>query len=338
MSKKDNISLNDVIVFKPSKGEEEFEVILDANTETVWLSEEQICLLFGKARRTIGGHIKNIYDSEELQKASTWRESRQVQKEGNREVARNIALYNLDLIISVGYRVNSKLGIEFRRWATQKLKEYLIKGYVLNIESLKKQELAINNLKQEIDFLNDQLISSQNSITDGVLKIIEFYSNTFQLLNRFDNDSLSSEGSKNLTYNINYDEVKNAISKLKRNLIEKGEASNLFGNEKDHSFKGILGSISQTVFGQLAYPTIEEQAAQLLYSIIKGHPFSDGNKRIGSFVFVWFLAQNNYGYKKDKSLKISDNVLTVLALAVAQSNPNQREIFLKLIINMLKNN
>lgn len=338
MSKKDNISLNDVIVFKPSKGEEEFEVILDANTETVWLSEEQICLLFGKARRTIGGHIKNIYDSQELHKSSTWRESRQVQKEGNREVVRNIALYNLDLIISVGYRVNSKVGIEFRRWATQKLKEYLIKGYVLNIESLKKQELAINNLKQEIDFLNDQLISSQNSITDGVLKIIEFYSNTFQLLNRFDNDSLSSEGLKNLTYNINYDEVKNAISKLKRNLIEKGEASNLFGNEKDDSFKGILGSISQTVFGQLAYPTIEEQAAQLLYSIIKGHPFSDGNKRIGSFVFVWFLEQNNYGYKKDKSLKITDNVLTVLALAVAQSNPEQRESILKLIINMLKNN
>lgn len=336
-----NIESNDaqnLIVFKPAKGTDEFQVILDGQSESVWLTEEQICLLFGKARRTIGGHIKNIYEVEELEKLSTWRDYRQVQKEGEREVSRNISIYNLDVIISVGYRVNSKVGIEFRRWATQKLKEYLIKGYTLNVERLINQEYTIKNLEQEIDLLNNKVISSQSSLTDGILKIIDFYSNTFDLLNRYDNDSLQSGGLKDLVYTINYDAVKNAITKLKESLVGKGEASELFGNEKDESFKGILGSVSQTVFGELAYPTIEEQAAQLLYSIIKGHPFSDGNKRIGSFVFVWFLEQNQYNQRLDNSYKITDNVLTVLALAVAQSHPDQRAIMIKLIINMLKSN
>lgn len=338
MNKIKSRDVTDVIVFKPAVGTHEFQVILDGDSETVWLTEDQICLLYGKARRTIGGHIKNLYASTELEKSSTWREFRQVQKEGKREVSRNVSFYNLDVIISVGYRVNSKMGVEFRKWATQKLKEYLIKGYAINIDRLKKQENTIRHLNEEIELLNHQMISSQTSLTDGILKIIDFYSNTFDLLNRFDNDSLQPEGIQELIYSLNYDEVKNAIYRLKQKLIEKGEAGELFGNEKDDSFRGILGSVSQTVFGDLAYRTIEEQAAQLLYSIIKGHPFSDGNKRIGSFVFVWFIEQNNYNKKLDNSYKITDNVLTVLALAVAQSHPDQRERILKLIINMLKSN
>src|SRR5690606_28677743 len=164
------------------------------------------------------------------------------------------------------------------------------------------------------------------------------YSKSFELLERYDKDELSSDNlKKDVIYIINYTDVKNVIGKLKSDLLKKGEASNLFGNEKDDSFKGILGSISQTVFGELAYPTIEEQAVQLLYSTIKGHPFSDGNKRIGSFLFVWFLEQNRHHLNEKGERKINDNTLVTLALTVAQSIPEQRETIQKLIMNLIKN-
>ncbi|HLT54456.1 MAG TPA: Fic family protein, partial [Flavobacteriaceae bacterium] len=167
---------------------------------------------------------------------------------------------------------------------------------------------------------------------------IGHYSKSFELLNKYDTEELSIDGlSEDVIYTINYEDVKKAIQELKNTLIEKREASNIFGNEKDNSFKGILGSVSQTVFGKLAYPTIEEQAAQLLYSIIKGHAFSDGNKRIGSFIFVWFLEQNNFHINEEGKRKIDDNALVALALAVAQSLPDQREIIIRLIINLIKN-
>ncbi|MFT6895353.1 MAG: death-on-curing family protein, partial [Algoriphagus sp.] len=164
------------------------------------------------------------------------------------------------------------------------------------------------------------------------------YSKSFELLNRYDSDELQLDHlSKEIIYVINYDDVRKAIHHLKSELIQKGEAGELFGNEKDDSFRGILGSISQTVFGELAYPTIEEQAAQLLYSVIKGHAFSDGNKRIGSFLFVWFLEQNSYHMDKRGIRKINENTLVALALAVAQSLPEQRDLMIKLIVNLIKN-
>ena len=173
------------------------------------------------------------------------------------------------------------------------------------------------------------------TLTEGFLSIITSYSKSFELLNRYDAGELSLENLNEQM--INYNDVKSAISQLKSQLKQKGEVSELFGNEKDKSFEGLLGSISQTVFGQLAYPTIEEQAAQLLYSIIKGHAFSDGNKRIGSFVFVWFLEQNNFHLTKNGDRKINENALVALALVVAQSMPDQRETIIKLIVNLIKN-
>ncbi|MFD2600765.1 RhuM family protein [Flavobacterium suzhouense] len=329
---------NEIIVFKPSSENKEFEVILDAEHDTIWASEHQIMDLFGKARRTIGEHIQNIYAEGELNKESTWRENRQVQVEGKRSVERRLDLYNLDVIISVGYRVKSPIATEFRKWATQKLKEYLVKGYVVNEELLKSNADKITELESKISILHQNLFEVQSRLTDGFLSIINQYSKSFELLNKYDTESLGKEGlTEELIYVINYDDVKGAIKKLKENLAAKGEAGELFGNEKDDSFKGILGSISQTVFGQLAYPTIEEQAAQLLYSIIKGHAFSDGNKRIGSFIFVWFLEQNNIHLTKEGKLKINDNALVAIALAVAQSIPEQRELIISLIINLVKN-
>lgn len=332
------IKNSEVVIFKPKNGQTEFQVVLDSEHDTVWATEQQLMELFGKARRTIGAHIKNIYEEGELDKESTWREFRQVQKEGEREVSRKVSIYNLDIIISVGYRVKSQVGTEFRKWATQRLKEYLLKGYSINQKLLQTEQQKVETLQLEINHLNEELLQTQKTLTDGLLSIISHYSKSFELLDKYDKDELSSENlTKDLIYIINYEDVKNAIQQLKSDLISKGEASELFGNEKDESFQGILGSISQTVFGELAYPTIEEQAVQLLYSIVKGHPFSDGNKRIGSFIFVWFLEQNRHHLNEKGERKINDNTLVTLALAVAQSLPEQRETVQKLIMNLIKN-
>jgi death-on-curing family protein len=329
---------SEIVVFKPSQGSNEFEIILDGEHDTVWVTEQQLVELFGKARRTIGEHIRNIYKEGELEKESTWRNFRQVQKEGERKVKRAVSAYNLDVVISVGYRVKSPVGIEFRKWATQRLKDYLVKGYAINSELLSKQGQKIFQLENQLDILRERTFESQRVLTEGFLDIISKYSKSFELLNRYDSEDLQLDNlSKEIIYVINYDDVKKAIHQLKTELIQKGEAGELFGNEKDDSFRGILGSISQTVFGELAYPTIEEQAAQLLYSVIKGHAFSDGNKRIGSFLFVWFLEQNSYHLDERRVRKINENTLVVLALAVAQSLPDQRDLMIKLIVNLIKN-
>lgn len=330
--------ISEIVVFKPSKGSDEFEIILDGEHDTVWVTEQQLVELFGKARRTIGEHIRNIYKEGELEKESTWRKFRQVQKEGERKVKRAVSAYNLDVVISVGYRVKSPVGIEFRKWATQRLKDYLVKGYAINSELLSKQGQRIIQLENQLDILRERTFESQRVLTEGFLDIISKYSKSFELLNRYDSEDLRLDNlSKEIIYVINYDDVKKAIHQLKKELVQKGEAGELFGNEKDDSFRGILGSISQTVFGELAYPTIEEQAAQLLYSVIKGHAFSDGNKRIGSFLFVWFLEQNNYHLDERGIRKINENTLVALALAVAQSLPEQRDLMIKLIVNLIKN-
>ncbi|WP_144605491.1 virulence protein RhuM/Fic/DOC family protein [Algoriphagus algorifonticola] len=330
--------ISEIVVFKPSQGSDEFEIILDGEQDTVWVTEQQLVELFGKARRTIGEHIRNIYKEGELEKESTWRNFRQVQKEGERKVKRAVSAYNLDVVISVGYRVKSPVGIEFRKWATQRLKDYLVKGYAVNSELLSKQGQKIIQLENQLDILRERTFESQRVLTEGFLDIISKYSKSFELLNRYDSEDLQLDNlSKEIIYIINYDDVKKAIHQLKMELIQKGEAGELFGNEKDDSFRGILGSISQTVFGELAYPTIEEQAAQLLYSVIKGHAFSDGNKRIGSFLFVWFLEQNSYHLDDRGIRKINENTLVALALAVAQSLPEQRDLIIKLIVNLIKN-
>lgn len=325
------------ILFKPSSSASEFKVVLDLEQDTVWATQAQISEIFGRDRTVITRHLNNIYSEGELDQGATSAKIAQVQFEGSREVQREITHYDLDVIISIGYRVRSPLATEFRKWATNVLKNYLIKGFVIDQERLKEQEAQINELQFSIDLLHDQAVEQRSLITQGFISIIEHYSKSFELLNKFDTEELSVRGlSKDIIYVINSDDVNSAITELKHDLIKKGEASELFGNEKDKSFKGILGSISQTVFSELAYPSVEEQAAQLLYSIIKGHSFSDGNKRIGSFIFVWFLEQNNFHLDNTGKRKISDNTLTALALAVAQSAPEQKDLMIKLIINLIK--
>ena len=184
------IQNSEVIIFKPKSGQAEFQVVLDGEHDTVWATEQQIMDLFGKARRTIGEHIKNIYKEGELDKESTWREFRQVQKEGKRKVFRKVSFYNLDVIISVGYRVKSQVGTEFRKWATQKLKEYLIKGYSVNQKLLKNEKNKVILLQEELNTLNEELSETQRALTDGLLSIISHYSKSFDLLDKYDRDEL----------------------------------------------------------------------------------------------------------------------------------------------------
>jgi prophage maintenance system killer protein len=337
---KSNLKYEDkpLVVFKPADGITEYKVVFDQDNDTLWATELQIAELFGRDRTVVNKHIKNAFKTKELIEASTSAKIAQVRKEGDREIEREVMHYNLDVIIAVGYRVKSPLATEFRIWATSKLKEYLLKGYSVNEELLKQNKNQIKRLETEINLLQEFAFQNQTQITDGFLSIISHYSKSFELLNKYDTEDLTLDNlNDDIIYTVNYSDVKNAISKLKKNLKDKGEASELFGNEKDKSFEGILGSISQTVFGELAYPTVEQQAAQLLYSIIKGHAFSDGNKRIGSFVFVWFLEQNNIHLTKEGDRKVNENTLVALALAVAQSLPEQRDIIIKLIINLIKN-
>jgi death-on-curing family protein len=331
------IKNSELITFKPESGTTEFQVILDGDDDTVWATELQIAEIFGRDRTVINRHIKNSFKEDELDEVSTSAKIALVRIEGGREIEREVLHYNLDVIISVGYRVKSPLATEFRKWATRKLKEYLIKGYSINSELLTSKESRIKELEWSLKELHHKAIQEQKILTEGFLNIISDYSKSFELLSKYDSGSLSTDGLNNeIIYVINYVDVKEAIEELKQILIKKGEASEIFGNEKDKSFEGILGSISQTVFGQLAYPTIEEQAAQLLYSVVKGHAFNDGNKRIGSFLFVWFLKQNDFHLNSKGERKINEITLPALALAVAQSLPEQRDIMVKLIINMVR--
>lgn len=325
---------NEIVKFSSEKSSQEFEIILDQTNDTVWASEQQIAEIFDRDRTVIGRHIRNVFNEDELSKESVSAKFAHTADDGKTYQVTN---YNLDVIISIGYRVKSKVATEFRKWATQKLKEYLIQGYSINKSLLASQKEKITKLENDLVSLNQQILDEQKTLTSGLLDIIISYSRSFELLSKFDNDELGTANLEDkILYVINYDDVTKAINQLKTDLINKGEASELFGNEKDDSFEGILGSISQTVFGELAYPTIEEQAAQLLYSVIKGHAFSDGNKRIGSFLFVWYLEQNNHHLKEDGSKKISDNALVALALTVAQSQPDQKDLITSLIVNIIK--
>ena len=304
--------------------------------ETVWLSQKQMAELFDKSIKTINEHIKNIYKEGELEESSTIRKFQTVQKEGKREVQREIAYYNLDVIISVGYRVKSKRGTQFRIWANKVLKDYIIKGYALNQKRLQQQKLqeledTIRLIKQSV---NQKELSANEA--KGFVEIVSNYAKSWALLQGYDEQSLQEiVRTKEHRFILDYDEAKEAIAELKRTLIAKGEATELFGNEKAGEFKGNLLNIYQSFGGVELLPSVEQKAANLLYYIIKGHPFNDGNKRIGAYLFILFLHKNGILYKTNGEPKINDNALTSLALLVATSAPEQKEIIIKLVMNML---
>lgn len=315
----------EIQIYKTNSGAE-IQVKLD--NQTIWLDAHLIAELFEVNRPAIVKHIQNIYKSGELDESSTCSILEQVAADGKK---RKMNLYNLDIIISVGYKVNSKMATQFRQWATQRLKDYLVKGYAINQKRLDELGKLVQLIEDSGKTENLQLQEAK-----GLLEILGNYTKSFVLLNQFDSNSLISGGlNDNITYEIKYDEAIIAISELKKQLIAKKEATHLFGNEKDESFKSSLQTIVQTFEGQYLYPSIEEQAAHLLYFVIKNHSFTDGNKRIGAFLFIWFLEKNKHRFKKSGELKINDNGLTAIALLVAQSKPEEKETIIQLIVALI---
>lgn len=322
-------SRGEILIYKAKDGSQEMEVILD--NETVWLNQYQLSKLFSTDRTSVQKHIGNIFKTKELDEKQTCAKIAQVQKEGQKSVRREILHYNLDVIISLGYRINSKKGTQFRQWATQRLKEHLVNGYTINEKRLAQLEQAVKLIQ-----LTGEAKELSATEAKGLLEIITNYTQTFILLNRFDsNELVPGELNENISYEIEYSEAVKAITTLKKQLVKKKEASALFGNERDGSFAGILNSVVQTFGGAYLYKSIEEQAAHLLYFVIKNHPFTDGNKRIGAFLFVWFLERNKHRFKKSGELKINDNALVALALLVAQSDPNDKELMISLVVNLI---
>lgn len=303
--------------------------------DTVWLNQSQIADLFEKTKQNISLHVRNIFKDGELDEDSVVKNSLTTASDGKEYVTK---YYNLDVIISVGYRVKSKQGTRFRIWANKILKDYLIRGYVLDQKRLKEQQHYLLELQKTISLFREARFENLNrSEAAGLLHILTEYTHSFILLNQFDSDNFPEGGlNTNITKEISLSEATKAIDKLKQKLLSKDEATELFGNPKDDSFQGILGNIVQSFGGEYLYPSIEEQAAHLLYFIIKNHPFTDGNKRIGAFIFIWFLQLNRHHLKTTGEVKINDNALVAIALLVAQSLPDQKETMIKLIINLIK--
>jgi len=323
---------SEIKIYKTPDGQTSIEVKLEK--ETVWLSQKQMAELFDKDSDTIGLHLRNIYKSGELDEKSTTEKYSVVQQEGKRNVKRQIKFYNLDAIISVGYRVNSKRGVLFRKWATQLLKDYLIKGYTINQQRLQKQAKQLNELKETIKILGTTFKYKEltNDESTGLLKIISDYSYALDILDQYDYQTLKIENTSGKeVYQLTYEEAKKQI-----NLVKKAYGnSELFGNEKDDSFKSSLATIYQTFGGVDLYPSAEEKAANLLYFIVKNHSFTDGNKRIAAFLFLYFLEKNGLLFTETGNKRIADNALVALTLMIAVSKPEEKETMIKVIVNLI---
>ncbi|MSO14521.1 virulence protein RhuM/Fic/DOC family protein [Rickettsiales endosymbiont of Trichoplax sp. H2] len=334
MQKRDiqeNLDKQKIILYQSESNEITLDIKL--YDETLWLSLNQLSELFERDKSVISRHLKNIFDTEELEFDSTVANFATVQTEGNKQVTRDIDYYNLDAIISVGYRINSKRGTQFRKWSSKVLKEHLIKGYTINQQQLTQK--SIKELQESIDLLSRTMINQglTNEIGTEVLGVIKEYTSTWDTLRRFDEGRLTHDRGVTNTevVTLNYKEAITAISSLKEELFYNKRGSNFFGEERNNSLKSILGNIEQTFGGELLYPSIHEKAANILYFIIKDHPFSDGNKRIGCLLFLMYLKKSNLNIKK-----IESNTLVALALLVAESKPSQKDLMIQLIIHLLQ--
>lgn len=319
----------DITIYEGPSGTIEVRV----ERETVWLTQRQMAELFDSTTDNISLHLKNIFSDNELEELATTEEYSVVQREGGRQVRRNLKHYNLDAIISVGYRVNSRRGVHFRQWATRTLQEHLTRGYTLN-----RQRLESNARELEAALLLVRKAAAGEALTSdqgrGLVDVIARYTQTFLLLQRYDEGLLNEpKGAAGGTL-PSLREAQSAIAELKQNLIGRGEATPLFGQVREDGLAAVLGNLDQSVFGEPAYPTLESKAAHLLYFVIKNHPFSDGNKRIGSFLFVDFLHRNGRLFQNGEPV-INDIGLAALALLVAESDPKDKEVLIRLIMSML---
>ena len=308
----------EIVLF--TDGNVALEVPITPKQDTVWLNRNQMAELFERDVKTIGKHVNNALKEELQDQTATVANFAIVQKEGERSVVRQVAHYNLDVIISVGYRVKSKRGIAFRKWANKVLRDYIVKGYAVNDNRMNQLKEVVRIMKRT----EEQLDAKQ------ILSVIEKYSLALDLLDAYDHQNMKRPEGGNTIYILSYQECRKVIDSMGY-----GESSDVFGNEKDDSFKGSIGAIYQTFAGQEVYPSLEEKAANLLYFITKNHSFSDGNKRIAAAIFLYFMDRNQALFLDDEKI-ISDHTLVALTIMIAESRPEEKEMMISVIMNCLK--
>lgn len=323
---------SDIKIYQIEDGKTEINVQLD--NDTVWLSLNQMVDLFERDKSVVSRHIRNVFKENELSREATVAKYATVQKEGGREVERNIEFFNLDVIISVGYRIKSQRGTQFRIWANRVLKDYLIKGYALNESRLSQENEQLKELQESVKILGNVLNyrALTNDESFGLLKIISDYAYALDILDQYDYQKLEiKDTSGKETYQLTYDEAMSQIMFAKN---AHGN-SDLFGHEKDKSFQSSVSTIYQTFGGKDLYPSIEEKAANLLYLITKNHSFTDGNKRIAAFLFLYFMERNGILFDQYGNKRIADNTLVALTLMIAVSKPTEKETMIKVIVNLI---
>jgi prophage maintenance system killer protein len=324
-----------IVIYQTEDGQTQIDVRVE--NETVWLTQAQMAELFEKTPQNITIHIRNAYNEGELDPKSTCKEYLQVQKEGNRNVARKIKYYDLDVIISVGYRVKSQRGTAFRIWARGILKNYMLKGFAVNQQIHQKQMAELRQLVQMVGrtIQNQQLEATSENM--ALFDIVVNYTYALDILDNYDYQRLAvGETTQDSKFHATYENAMEAIHSLR----EKFGGGTWFGNEKDDSFKSSIGQIYQTFDGIELYPSVEEKAAMLLYLVTKNHSFTDGNKRIAATLFLWFLNNNGILYRVDGSKRIADNTLVALTLMIAESKPEEKDVMVKVVVNLInqKNN
>lgn len=316
-----------IALYQSPDGSTSFEVRLDH--DTVWLNQAQMVSLFNRDQSVISRHLRNVFREGELDEKSN------MQKMHFTNSDKPIAFYNLDVIISVGYRVKSQQGTRFRQWATRVLKEHIVRGYTVNEQRLREQTEKLTDMRRTVELLartlaNQDLVSE---IGKDVLRVIGDYAYALTLLDRYDHGTLAIEETTRQTIHvISYDEAMGLVSSMR------GEFNGLFGVEKDQGFRSALGVIYQTFGGEELYPSVEEKGANLLYFVVKNHAFSDGNKRIAAALFIYFLGINGILYRPDGGKRLADNALVALTLLIAESRPGEKETIVKVIVNLINRN
>ncbi len=330
----DSKSKNELILYTDKRGNVELRA--DMEKETIWATLDQIAQLFGRDKSVVSRHLKNIFSSAELSHDSVVAKNATTAADGKTYI---VEYYNLDAILSVGYRVNSKQATQFRQWATKTLREYLVTGAVINARRVEQlHEKGIKDVEKKIAFIQNAIRARRlnQSEVDGLLSVINGYTHSWLLLRRYDDGELVTHKSKTKERRrFDYAFIEPAIAELKRSLLKKSEATDIFASERGDAFKAILGTIYQTFGGKELYASIEEKAAHLLYFIIKDHPFTDGNKRVGSFAFIYFMERNGLLYRPNGERKINDNTLVALALLIAESKPAEKDTMIKLVTNLV---
>ena len=330
MNEKPIENRGEIIIYRAEDNTVQLDVRME--NETVWLSQQQMVQLFNSTKQNISLHIGNIFREGELQKEATVKEYLTVQTEGNRQICRKVLYYNLDVIISVGYRVKSQRGVQFRQWANRILKDYLVKGFAVN-EKLRREQLS--DLRQLVQIVGRTVQSKAVESADetqAIFDVVLDYTYALDTLDNYDYERLTvKETTPEERFHATYENAMQTIAALR----EKFGGSTLFGNEKDDSFKSSIGQIYQTFGGKDLYPSVEEKAAMLLYLVTKNHSFSDGNKRIAATLFLWFLNNNGILYREDGTKRLADNTLVALTLMIAESRTEEKDTMVKVVVNLI---